>query len=339
MAENALHAWRLSSRTMPIPTRRLIAASAELDPASRAMLNLWLHRGLSDAQIADFIGATPEGVATRREALVAALSIQLDAAPEEVHETVEELAGRGRDQVASVAAPVEPGAITAEPEERTEPGEEHESAEAEAEPEVSEPVSVPPPQPAGTQAAERTEADGAAPAARHRRRPPRTVLLIIALSLLALILLVSVLLTGSNKSTSAPKTTPSVPPAPRAGPGPGSAAPRHAPASAPRALRLLPVPGGSPRASGVATLSRVGRATRLHLVVRGLTRLPRTAVYAVWLYNSVLDSSPLVLLPRPTSTVDVRLPRRFPRYHFLDVAVQHVPSYFHSGQSVLRAPL
>ncbi len=289
---------------MPIPTRRLIAASAELDPASRAMLNLWLHRGLSDAQIADFIGATPEGVATRREALVRALSTQLDAAPEEVHEAVEQLAGRGLDQVASGAAREEAGAIAA---------------------------------------AERTEApDAAAPAARHRRRPPRTVLMIIALSLLALVLLVSVLLMGSNKSTSAPKTTPSVPPVPRAraGPGPGSAVPRRAPpASAPRALRLLPVPGGSPRASGVATLSRVGGATRLHLVVRGLARLPRTAVYAVWLYNSVLDSSPLVLLPRPTSTVDVRLPRRFPRYHFLDVAVQHVPSYFHSGQSVLRAPL
>lgn len=328
---------------MSISTRRLIAATADLDPASRAMLNLWLHRGLSDAQIAEYIGGTPDGVTARREALVEALSAKLDVTPEEVHETVEQLAGRRGEQAASATAPEEAGA-DAEPDE-TVPREEPKSAAPQREPAVAGPESFAPPEPAETEGRERTEAPdgGAVPAAGHRRRLPWTVLLIVALSLLALLLLVSVLLTGSGKSTSAPKSTPSAAPVPRAraGSGPASAGPRRPPpASARAALRLRPLPGGaSPTASGVATLSRTRGATRLHLVVRGLAPLRRATVYGVWLYNSVLDTAPLAVLPRAAGTVVVRLPRRFPHYHFIDVSVQQVPSYVHSGQSVLRGAL
>jgi len=329
---------------MSIPTRRLIAATAELDPASRAMLNLWLHRGLSDAQIADFIGATPEGVAARREALVDALSIELDVAPEEVHETVDQLAGRRGGQAGSGAVPAETGAVSPAERDKSVPSEESESAAPAQEPTVTDPGSVAPPGPAESEAAEPTEApDGAgAPAVGHRRRLPWTVLLIVALSLLALLLLVSVLLTGPGRSSPAPKSARSVHPVPRArtGPAPSSAVPRRAPAArTPTALRLRPVPGAAPTGTGVATLSRRAGATRLHLVVRGLAPLRRATVYGVWLYNSVLDVAPLAVLLRPMGTADVRLPRTFRRYRFIDVSVQRVTSYFHSGQSVLRAPL
>jgi len=326
---------------MSIPTRRLIAATSALDPASRAMLNLWLHRGLSDAQIAEFIGTTPAGVAARREALVSTLATELEASPQEVQESVDQLAASREDPPAS-----EPAAESA-------PGPPEQPAPAEEPPESG--ATVAPTGPAAV--AEKEKAAEPEPeqpgeesfpeATAGRRRPSRTVALIVVLALLALLLLISVLLAGSSKSTSAPKSVPSSRGAPSAGTArpPRAAAPRPPRAAAPRptpprVLHLRPVGRATSSAEGLVTLIRsTGGVTRLRLTVRHLRPPPRSAVYGVWLYNSVLDAAPLAILRPAGRPINVRLPPRFARYRFVDVSVQPIGSYYHSGQSVLRAPL
>ncbi len=337
---------------MSISTRRLIAATSALDPASRAMLNLWLHRGLSDAQIAQFIGTTPEGVAARREALVSTLANELEASPQEVQESVDQLAASREDPPASetaaesalappeqpapaeeppesraTVAPAGPAAV-AEKEKAAEPEHEHEEPGEES---STAPPGAPPASPGASESFPEATAG--------RRRPSRTVALIIVLALLALLLLISVLLAGSSKSTSAPKSVPSSRAAPSAGTArpPRAAAPRPRP---PRVLHLRPLGRATPSAEGLVTLIRAtGGVTRLRLTVNRLPPPPRSAVYGVWLYNSVLDAAPLAILRPAGRPINVRLPPRFARYRFVDVSVQPIGSYYHSGQSVLRAPL
>jgi len=341
---------------MSISTRRLIAATSALDPASRAMLNLWLHRGLSDAQIAEFIGTTPEGVAARREALVSTLATELEASPQEVQESVDQLAASREDPPAS-----EPGAESAPgPPERRAPAEEPPESgatvaptgpaavtekekaaehEHEHEPEHEEPGEESSTAPPGAPPASPGASESFPEATAGRRRPSRTVVLIVVLALLALLLLISVLLAGSSKSTSAPKSVPASRAAPSAGTArsPRAAAPRPTP---PRVLHLRPVGRATASAEGLVTLIRAtGGVTRLRLTVNRLPPPPRAAVYGVWLYNSVLDAAPLAILRPAGRPINVRLPPRFARYRFVDVSVQPIGSYYHSGQSVLRAPL
>ncbi len=335
---------------MSIPTRRLIAATSALDPASRAMLNLWLHRGLSDAQIAEFIGTTPVGVAARREALVSTLATELEASPQEVQESVDQLAASREDPPASEPAaesapgPPEQPAPAEEPPESgatvapTGPAAVAEKEKA-AEPEPEQPGEESPTAPPGAPPASPGASESFPEATAGRRRPSRTVALIVVLALLALLLLISVLLAGSSKSTSAPKSVPSSRGAPSAGTArpPQAAAPRPTP---PRVVHLRPLGRAAASAEGLVTLIRsTGGVTRLRLTVQHLRPPPRRAVYGVWLYNSVLDAAPLAILRPAGRPINVRLPPRFARYRFVDVSVQPIGSYYHSGQSVLRAPL
>ena len=57
-----------------LATRRLIEASSVLEPADRALLNLWVHRGLDDARLAALTGMGADAVATRRARIVTQLS-------------------------------------------------------------------------------------------------------------------------------------------------------------------------------------------------------------------------------------------------------------------------
>jgi hypothetical protein len=60
-----------------IATRRLIDAAATLDPADRALLNLWVNRGLSDDRLTALTGMSRETLRARRERIVDRLSAQL----------------------------------------------------------------------------------------------------------------------------------------------------------------------------------------------------------------------------------------------------------------------
>lgn len=67
-----------------LATRRLIHATAALPPVDRALLNLWVNRGLEDRQLARMAGLSVAVVAKRRAGIVDALSIELGLPPTEI---------------------------------------------------------------------------------------------------------------------------------------------------------------------------------------------------------------------------------------------------------------
>jgi hypothetical protein len=79
-----------------VATRRLIEASAALDPAERALLNLWVNRGLDDNRLARLGGLTPEGLVTRRERIVDRLAGELGLPEPAVRDALDELAAGSR---------------------------------------------------------------------------------------------------------------------------------------------------------------------------------------------------------------------------------------------------
>lgn len=89
---------------MATTTTDLIAASRALDPAGRALLNLWLHRGLDDAAIAHLSGGSAADVAERRRQVVERLAREVGDTPEAVRIALDDLAIRP----ASAEAPTSP---------------------------------------------------------------------------------------------------------------------------------------------------------------------------------------------------------------------------------------
>ncbi len=59
----------------------MIQAAAGLDPANRALLNLWMARGLPDSELAALAGVEPGAITSRKLDIVEALSTRLDVPP------------------------------------------------------------------------------------------------------------------------------------------------------------------------------------------------------------------------------------------------------------------
>lgn len=87
-----------------LASQRLIAATAELDPAERALLNLWVNRGFDDEAIARLIHSDTGAIAARRAAVVQSLSRILGLPPDQVAPALDELAQSAR---ASRTTPVQ----------------------------------------------------------------------------------------------------------------------------------------------------------------------------------------------------------------------------------------
>lgn len=324
MRENgSLHAD--SPRLVTVPAADLAAASQRLDPASRALLNLWVRRGMGDDEIARLIGSTPAGVATRREALVERLAAELERTPEDVRAAVESMASR--------AGPEENGA-------RAEPaGDEEASATRAPAPDgVDEAVekhpvgAMPPgenpmlsptvPPPGVVSASEQPPPPDWARAGPSTRL---TTLVIVVLVVASLALLLTALLAGSDSPPASSRPAPT-----QARSGPGPPAPRLA------AVALRPLSGAS-RATGTATVRRSGTTDVVELAVSGLPRRPGR--YEAWLFNSILDSRALGPVAAPAGRLTAPLPANRARYRFLDVSLQPSGRRVHSGLSVLRARL
>lgn len=73
-------------------TRGLIDAASTLAPAERALLDLWVNRGLGDERLAAMSGVTSDAIEARRARIVQRLSEQLSMPQVEVHEALAELA-------------------------------------------------------------------------------------------------------------------------------------------------------------------------------------------------------------------------------------------------------
>ncbi len=93
-----------------VASRRLIHAAAALPPVDRALLNLWVNRGLSDSELARMAGLRAEIVAKRRTAIVEALSAELGLPPAEIEAALITLAASGATQGAGTLSPGAPPA-------------------------------------------------------------------------------------------------------------------------------------------------------------------------------------------------------------------------------------
>src|SRR5665213_39588 len=72
-------------------TRRLIDAAAKLDPADRALLNLWVNRGLDDERLTELTGLSIDALNARREKIVAQLAGELGLPDEDIRGALEQI--------------------------------------------------------------------------------------------------------------------------------------------------------------------------------------------------------------------------------------------------------
>ena len=295
---------------LAVPADRLPTALGELDPGNRALLDLSLRRGVSDAEIGELLRKQPDDVARGRDAVLELLADALDVTGHDRRERV---------RLAVAALPED--AWRARPDSAPPPPPAPPSEEPPAEPE---PKSGPAARPA-------LDRDGQAPPREPKdelyfepepRRSRRGGVLVI-LALVAILGAVLALLLsggddeGSNESGSqpAPKEGEPQPPPPE-----GNSA------------RLTPVQ--AERGGGRVTVTDEG----VTIVVRDLPD-PEGA-YQVWLYDSIVQAKSLGTITDGGGRVETTLPPDASRYRFLDVSLEPADENpNHSGDSVLRAPL
>jgi hypothetical protein len=289
-----------------LPTRRLIDAVATLDPADRALLNLWINRALPDGELLRLTRLSADALAIRRERIVARLGLTLGLPGPDVAQALAALVGAettlGGSPPPPESAPPPPESAPPPPESAGPP-----------------PESAPPP----------PESAGPPPAARARR--DRRRLAGGGLGALALLIVAAVVITlaagGSQRhpGTRSPKTSrPAAAPAPR-------------PAVRVTTASLSPLPGGPAGARGAVSIRRTATGLTLNLRVSSLPAAPAGEHYEAWLFASVVDSAPLGLIEPSSGRFSARLPSGAARYPWIDISLQPAGAVVHSGVSVLRA--
>lgn len=300
-----------------LATRRLIEASATLEPADRALLNLWVNRGLADERLTGLTGLSPEALGARRRRIVAGLASELGLPETDVRDALTAITP-GREALTAPSA-TNGHAPVIEPDPQAEPEPE---AEAEAQAEAG-PQPVPQPQP-------QPEAEAGAAPRRHAAR-----WLSLAVLVVAAVVVVLLATGGSSSPRRAARRQPTTSAAPTTSPAPTTPAPRAAP-HGPTPEPLLGLPGGLAHTTGSVRLAGPVKHLRLELRVTGLPA-PHRGHYEVWLYDSVLNSQPLARLREGRHALTIHLPRSARRYRWIDISFQPLGTVYHSGESVLRA--
>jgi hypothetical protein len=307
-------------------TRRLIDASATLDSADRALLNIWINRGLDDAAMARMTGLSEEAIAERRARVVAHLSQELGLPPEHVRSALTEIAvvpdGPADAHPAPAAAP-------------------NRAETAPADPPAANRAATAPGQ--ASREATWAAAEPDAPAGRGGdRRRGAWIVLAVGVLIAALIFAIALGSSGSGRQP-APRHSRTRPSA-QAGSstssnagatssttgGPGSGSGQSS------AERLVALPGGVQRATGTVLVGRTSPNLRLDLRV---SQLPPASHghYEIWLYDTLVSSQPLGRLRTGVTQMSVPLPGDARRYPWIDISFQPPGAVFHSGDSVLRA--
>ncbi len=295
-----------------VATRRLIDAAAKLDPADRALLNLWVNRGLDDERLTGLTGMSPEALHGRREKIVARLAANLGLPETEVRGALTQISP---DEAAGV-----PSATNG-------------AAEVTDAPNGSAPTPAPTPAPPPAPTVVATAATSP-----PRRRRRGLWLGLAALAMLGAVAVAVIVIASSGGTSASPahRAAARTTPAPTAStPAPTVPTPVH-PTAAPRPVPLAGLPGGLVRASGSVKLSGPVKHLKLTLTVRGLPSA-QAGHYEVWLYNSVLDSQPLVRLRNGHRHLTANLPHGARHYRWIDISFQPIGVVNHSGESVLRA--
>jgi Anti-sigma-K factor rskA len=294
----------------------------DLDPLSRALLDLSVQRGMDDAEIAQVLGTDEASVFEVRVGLLRNLAETV--APERADADLPELEAAVAERLyPELAAEAEPEAEV--PVEEEVPVDEEVPVEADdLGDEVDEAELEEPPTEASAEhePAPPMHARETAPPERRRRSP-----LVVLLPLLLLITIVALLiaLTSGDEEKSEP-----------AAQEPRQQQPDTRPADEPREPRTRPnrlTTLGTGGASGTATL----RGDRLTLRLRNLPD-PDGGVYTVWLYDSIIDADRLADVRGRTARA--KLPKDTKGFEFIDVSLEpRDGNPNHSGQSVLRIPL
>lgn len=291
-------------------------ALGRLDPASRALLDLSLRRGMRPEEIGDLLGTDPESVIVARESALEQLAVDmgLDDATD-----LDGVRARLAELPGDAWVPKTPGHAQPEPEP------EH----------ADEPVAAEVTPAAGETAA----ADKPATAVETDRRTRLPLLLaVLAVAALALVALLVTRGSGDDKTSGkAPAAAAPAASAPSEPSKPAKATPRKPAArAAGKKVALAAVAGSAGGAAGKASLADGGK--RLILDVEGLPE-PGSGSYQVWLYNSVIDAESIGASRGRDLKMDLKLPGR--ASHFRSVDVSREPrdgNPNHSGQSVLRVP-
>ena len=334
---------------LAVPADRLPSALADLDPGNRALLDLSLRRGVSDAEIGELLRKDPDEVSRGRDAVLELLAdaLQLDGHDrrERVRRAVLELPDEAWTGTRRAPAP-EPEAPLRE-EVVEPPREDFEESEGDRdqldgdfdeprhEPEVEdEPESRVPEPDHDEEEDERESADRDEPFAREvgprddvflppaREGRNRRGLLLGLVGFLIVLGVVGALLLGGDDDDGGE-------PAPSG----NQDEPNPPPQNAGKGVALRAIGGGE--GSGEFTARGDGR----YLLV--LKDLPApSGAYQVWLYNNLVDAVPLGTFRSGTGRVTLRLPQNAENYRFLDVSQEPADSNRnHSGDSVLRARL
>jgi hypothetical protein len=326
----------------------------ELEPLSRALLDLSLKRGMSDAEIGGMLGTDADAVLENRVALMRSIAERV--APEAADADLAELQATIVDRVygatnGTAPAPEDLSDDAARPADDR-PTALHAVIE---EPETAEDIAPVVVEIAGAGEAEGVEAETAEPqpeaaapppgtrppsranplppdkpaAARPRRSP-----LVVLLPLLAVSTVICVIVAlssgGDDKGTASAPAPPAEQPQPPASPPPAEPAPAP---SAKARTALAPLAG----ARGRATASLDG--DRLRLTLTGLPD-PKGGAYQAWLYDSVADARPLGRIKAGKGTIAATLPADKGDYRYVDVSLEPPDGNpNHSGKSVLRVPL
>jgi len=299
-------------------TRRMIDAAATLDSADRALLNIWINRGLDDAAMARMTGLSEATIAERRVRVVAHLSDELGLPPEHVRSALTEIAVVPDDPADAPA----PDAVASAP--ATAPAEVAAAQRSATTPAA--PSSEPP------QAAKELDS---APSPRRRGWGVWSVLAVGGL-ITAVVLVIALGSSGSARRPTAAAHGRTGPPAQAV---PSTSTTTGAPAASSGqagAEPLVALPGEAQGATGTVLVDRSSSDLRLNLKVSNLPPAPH-GHYEIWLYETVISSQPLGRLRTGVTQVSVALPSDARRYPWIDISIQPPGAVFHSGDSILRA--
>jgi hypothetical protein len=284
------------------------SALARLDPASRALLDLSLRRGMRPEEIGDLLGTDPESVVVAREGALEQLATELEMGDVSELDNVRTRLAELPAEAWTGAAPTGNGAPPAAERPKLAVLAEEEKRES------------PKPEPAKRKP--------------EPERKSRTPLLLGLLAVAAVVLVVVLASSGGDKSNTAATSSP----APQQKPTPAKpTGTKPAPAKpAARTVSLASV-GGAGGVTGTAALTQGGK--RLRVDVSGLPD-PHGGAYQVWLYDSVIDAVSLVKVGGTKLALDLKLPQNASHYRYLDISLEPADGNpNHSGQSVLRVPL
>ena len=288
---------------LAVPADRLPAAIGDLDPGNRALLDLSLRRGVSDAEIGELLRKEPAEVARGRDAVLELLADALDVGGHDRRERVREAVAALSDDAWHPPAAAPPPPAPPPPTPPEEPLEE--VAERDRERAVT------------ARELDDKHLFKAEPAKRSRRAG-----LLALVGLLAVVIaLIAVLSDGGDDDEPENANGNGSPPAQNGGSPEGSTE------------DLATVGGG--KGSGTVAVTDEGAT----VTIRGLPD-PKGGVYGVWLYDSIVRAKSLGTIEGGSGQLTATLPPDARSYRFLDVSLEPDDGNpNHSGDSVMRAPV